>query len=80
MHLHEFSAINVFGLGAAIVGLAGIGVTTQALREAYAVPSVATRRYVVASMLFIMSVDLLIAVMGCWVTLLDMRIEGGVDG
>lgn len=77
MHLH---AINVFGLGAAVVGVAGIGVTTHALREAYAVPHTATRRYVLASMLFIISVDLLIALMGGLVTLLDMQIGGGAHG
>jgi len=80
MHVHDLRAINVFGIGAAVVGFAGLCITTQALRETYAVPSSATRRRVLASMLFVMSVDLIITALGCLVTLLDMQIAGGARG
>jgi hypothetical protein len=80
MHLHDFHAINVFGVGAALIGIAGIGVTAQACREALVIPPSGERIYVLAAMTFIMSVNLLITGIGCWITMLDMQIGGGAHG
>lgn len=74
-------ALNLFGLGAALVGIAGAGVTAQACREALAIPNGAgARRPVLAAMIFIMAIDIFIAMMGVWVMVLDTSIGGGANG
>jgi hypothetical protein len=82
MDLHDMHSISVFAIGAALASIAGICITTKAYREAFVIPSCGGRNYVLAAMAFIMSVDLLIAVMGCWIALPHMqsRIGGGTRG
>lgn len=72
--------MHVFGFGAVLVGVARLFITAQACREPFAIPLYAGRRHVIGAMLFMMGVNLLITTMGCWVTLLDMRIGGGARG
>ena len=74
-------ALNFFGLCAALVGLAGAGVTAQACREALAIPNGAgARRPLLAAMTFIMAIDILIVMMSVWVMVLDTSIGGGANG
>lgn len=80
MSIHDMHSINVFGLGAAVVGIAGICVTAQACREAFVIPPSGERTYLVVAVTFVMAVDLLIACIGSWITLLGMQIGGGAHG
>lgn len=73
-------AISFLGIGTMSIGAVGICITVQACREASAIPCHAGRRHVLGAMLFLMGANLLITGLGCWVTLLDTRIDGGAHG
>lgn len=77
--MHNFPAINLFGIGAALLGVVGVCVAAQAYREALAIRLFGERAYVLGSMLFLVVVNVVITGMACWVALLDLRIGGVRD-
>lgn len=77
--MHDFPAINFFCIGAALLGVVGICVAAQACREAFAIPLIGERAYLLGSMLFLMIVNVVITGMACLGALIDLRI-GGVSG
>ena len=80
MGIHDLHSINVFGIGAAVVGDADICVTAQVCRDAFVILPSGERTCGLAAMTFVMGVNLLIICIGCWNTLLDMQIGGGSHG
>ncbi|MFL0587661.1 hypothetical protein [uncultured Sphingomonas sp.] len=64
--------LNVFGIGTAMVGLAGVGIATQACREVLAMPRVGRSVAdwpVLVAMIFILAVDLVIVGLGAVIAL-----------
>lgn len=73
-------AINVFGVGAAMIGLAGISVAAQACREVLAMPRFGQEAIdwpVLAAMIFTMLVDFLIVIIGVGIAVSDVGMMGG---
>lgn len=69
------NAINLFGVGTALVGLGGLGVAVQAGREAFALAR--TGRYsadraVLGAMLLIALVDVMIVAAGVLVAVIEI--------
>jgi hypothetical protein len=69
------NAINVFGLGTAILGVSGVSIAIQASREVFLIPRTANepRNVPVLMMLgFIGFVDVVVTVAGAGIALLPM--------
>lgn len=67
--------INVFGIGTAMVGLAGVGVAAQACREVLAIPRVGRSVAdwpVLVAMICILVVDLVIVGLGAVIALVQI--------
>ena len=77
------SAIGIFGAGAAMLALGGLGVTVEATRHILASlragMSVADWP-VLAAMIFIFMVDVLVAGVGTLIAILDASGMGGAHG